>query len=87
MFLGRVKGHVVATAKDPSVKGRKLLVIEPLRVHYDHPVEAARPDANGAAKGSRFEVTGRAIITMDMTPEGTQSLTRCWLPPASCCSS
>ena len=32
MFLGSVKGHVVATTKDPAMQGRKLLIVEPLKV-------------------------------------------------------
>ncbi len=35
MFLARVQGHVVATAKDPGIAGRKLLVVEPLKLDYD----------------------------------------------------
>jgi ethanolamine utilization protein EutN len=30
MFLGRVAGCVVSTVKDPSLKGRRLLVVQPL---------------------------------------------------------
>ena len=64
MFLGRVKGHVVATAKDPSIKGRKLLIVEPLKVAYDGDVSS----------GGRFEATGRAIVSMDSIGAGQEQL-------------
>ena len=32
MFLARVTGHVVATQKDSTLNGQKLLVVEPLSV-------------------------------------------------------
>ena len=70
MFLARVKGHVVATAKDPSIKGRKLLIVEPLKVDYDH--EA--PSSAGGQGGGRFEVTGRAIVAMDSIGAGADQL-------------
>ncbi len=68
MFIARVKGHVVATAKDPAMRGRKLLIVEPLKVEY--------PDADGAdAKvGGRFEATGRAIVAMDAIGAGVGQL-------------
>jgi microcompartment protein CcmK/EutM len=31
MMAGRVVGHCVATQKDPRLRGRKLLVVEPVR--------------------------------------------------------
>ncbi len=70
MFLGRVKGHIVATAKDPAIKGCKLLVIEPLKVDYDD----AKLAANSHGGGGRFEVTGRAIVAMDMIGAGEGQL-------------
>lgn len=30
MFLGRVIGNVVSTMKDPSLKGQRLLIVQPL---------------------------------------------------------
>ncbi len=68
MFLGRIKGHVVATAKDPAVKGRKLLIVEPLKVEYDDPAEAA------GTGGGNFEPTGRAIVCMDSIGAGEGQL-------------
>lgn len=70
MFLGRVKGHVVATAKDPAIKGQRLLIVEPLKVVYADADAAAR----SAGGGGRFEVTGRAIVTMDRLGAGEGQL-------------
>ncbi|HEX7008772.1 MAG TPA: EutN/CcmL family microcompartment protein [Phycisphaeraceae bacterium] len=72
MFLGRVRGHVVATAKDPAIKGRKLLVIEPLKVEYDQPAQAA--NEREVTSGARLEVTGRAIVALDMIGAGEGQL-------------
>lgn len=73
MFLGRVKGHIVATAKDPAIRGQKLLVIEPLKIDYDEPAAAANGGASAGA-GGRLEVTGRAIVAMDMIGAGEGQL-------------
>jgi microcompartment protein CcmK/EutM len=70
MFLGRVKGQVVATLKDKSMTGAKLLIIEPLKVDYDHTKLAA----NGNASAGRFAVTGRAIVAIDMIGAGDDQL-------------
>ena len=70
MFLGRIKGHVVATAKDPAIHGHKLLIVEPLKVDYDDAAAAA----NGSGGGGRFEVTGRAIVVMDRIGAGEGQL-------------
>ncbi|MAE62842.1 MAG: ethanolamine utilization protein EutN [Phycisphaeraceae bacterium] len=70
MFLARVKGHVVATAKDPSTIGHKLLIVEPLKVDYDR-AETAGTNNDGAA---RFGTTGRAIVAMDLIGAGEDQL-------------
>jgi ethanolamine utilization protein EutN len=31
MFLGRVVGNVVSTAKDPNLSGQRLLIVQPLK--------------------------------------------------------
>ena len=76
MFLARVKGHVVATAKDPAIKGHKLSIVEPLKVDYDDPATAGgegdEPDETG--RGGRFEVTGRAIVAIDTVGAGEGQL-------------
>jgi len=70
MFLGRVKGHVVATAKDPSMLGRKLLIVEPLKVDYED-VNIAGGEGGG---GGRFQITGRAIVSLDSLGAGEGQL-------------
>jgi len=45
MFLARVEGSVVATKKDPSMNGRKLLVMRPQLVDEKDPTKF-RPGAN-----------------------------------------
>lgn len=55
MFLALVQGHLVATAKDPAMQGRKLLIVEPLKVD----------EAGGA-----LVATGRAIVAIDTLGAG-----------------
>jgi ethanolamine utilization protein EutN len=45
MFLARVEGSVVATKKDPSMSGRKLLVLRPQLVDEKDPTKF-RPGVN-----------------------------------------
>src|SRR6476620_2439499 len=45
MFLARVAGSVVATKKDPSMAGRKLLLVRPQLVDEKDPTKF-RPGAN-----------------------------------------
>ena len=45
MFLARVEGSVVATKKDPSMSGRKLLLLRPQLVDEKDPTRF-RPGAN-----------------------------------------
>jgi ethanolamine utilization protein EutN len=45
MFLARVEGSVVATKKDPSMSGRKLLLVRPQLVDAKDPTKF-RPGAN-----------------------------------------
>lgn len=68
MFLARVKGHVVSTAKDPSIKGRKLLIVEPLKVDYDDTATAA------GQSGGKLGPTNRAIIAFDSIGAGEGQL-------------
>src|SRR5687768_15742539 len=63
MFLGRVTGHVVATQKDKSLSGQKLLVVEPLNVKYD---DGSKPASLGN--------TGRAIVAIDVVGCGEGQL-------------
>jgi ethanolamine utilization protein EutN len=71
LFLGRVKGHVVASVKDASIRGHKLLIVEPLKVEYDAPKKAAN---SGDASGGRLDVTGRAIVALDAVGAGEGQL-------------
>ena len=64
MFLGRVTGHVVATQKDRSLGGQKLLVVEPLNVTYDP--SSKQPASLGN--------TGRAIVALDTVGAGEGQL-------------
>lgn len=73
MFLARVQGHVVATAKDPGIAGKKLLIVEPLKVDYDDVAAAANP-ADGKPVTGNFAPTGRAIVAMDMIGAGVGQL-------------
>ena len=73
MFLGRVQGHIVATAKDPAMSGAKLLMVEPLKVNYDDPSSAANKGGKSGG-GGRFEPTGRAIVAMDTLGAGEGQL-------------
>lgn len=45
MFLARVEGAIVATKKDPSMSGRKLLLLRPQLVDEKDPTRF-RPGAN-----------------------------------------
>src|SRR5215203_1027038 len=63
MFLARVTGNVVASQKDKTLNGQKLLVVEPLSVKYD---DAQRPASLGK--------TGRAIVAIDVVGAGDGQL-------------
>ena len=64
MFLARVTGNVVATQKDKTLNGQKLLVVEPLNVKYDESTN--RPASLGN--------TGRAIVAIDVVGAGDGQL-------------
>ena len=66
MFLARVQGHVVATAKDPNINGHRLVIVEPLKVDYDN--------AQGHASGGTLGPTGRAIVAIDTLGAGEGQL-------------
>ncbi|MEM9754256.1 MAG: EutN/CcmL family microcompartment protein [Planctomycetota bacterium] len=73
MFLARVQGHVVATAKDPTIQGFKLLIVEPLKVDYD----ATKNTVDGKPAeitDAQLAVTGRAIVAMDLIGAGEGQL-------------
>jgi ethanolamine utilization protein EutN len=64
MFLARVTGNVVATQKDKTLNGQKLLVVEPLNIKYD--------EASG--KPASLGNTGRAIVAIDVVGAGDGQL-------------
>src|SRR5438874_12226289 len=64
MFLARVTGNVVASQKDKTLNGQKLLVVEPLNVKYD---EATKQPAS-------LGNTGRAIVAIDVVGAGEGQL-------------
>jgi ethanolamine utilization protein EutN len=64
MCLARVTGNVVASQKDKTLNGQKLLVVEPLNVKYD---EASQKPAS-------LGNTGRAIVAIDVVGAGDGQL-------------
>ena len=64
MFLARVTGNVVATQKDKTLNGQKLLVVEPLNVRYDEATQ----------KPASLGNTGRAIVAIDVVGAGDGQL-------------
>lgn len=67
MFLARITGHVVATQKDKTLSGQKLLLVEPLNVKYDE-----APD--GSSKPASLGNTNRAIVAIDAVGAGEGQL-------------
>lgn len=60
MFLARVEGAVVATKKDPSMGGRKLLVLRPQLVDDKDP--------------TRFKPGSNTVVAVDSVGAGTGEL-------------
>lgn len=73
MFLARVKGHIVSSAKDASLVGMRLVVVEPLKIDYADPKLAAN-SGPGDTSGGTFEPTGRAIVAVDRIGAGEGQL-------------
>ena len=59
MFIARVRGNVVTTHKVQKMTGRKLMIIEPLRVDE---------------KGKQFTPTGRCFVAVDSIGAGTDDI-------------
>jgi len=52
MFLGRIVGRVVSTMKNPSLEGRKILVVQPIDPHgKDQGAKFLALDSVGAGSG------------------------------------
>ncbi|HMO26450.1 MAG TPA: EutN/CcmL family microcompartment protein [Tepidisphaeraceae bacterium] len=64
MFLARVTGQVVASQKDKTLQGQKLLVVEPLNVKYD----------DATKQPAQLGDTGRAIVAIDVVGCGEGQL-------------
>ncbi len=56
MLVGKVTGSLVATQKIDSMRGKKMLVVEPYRLD---------PETHGALKG-----TGRSFVAVDTVGAG-----------------
>jgi microcompartment protein CcmK/EutM len=59
MFIARVRGNVVATQKIKTMTGRKLLIVEPLRVDEE---------------GGAIVPTGRCFVAVDSIGAGTDDM-------------
>ena len=52
MFLGRIVGRVVSTMKNPSLEGRKILIVQPIDPQgKDHGEKILALDSVGAGSG------------------------------------
>ena len=52
MFLGRIVGRVVSTMKNPSLEGKKILIVQPIDPHgKDHGEKILALDSVGAGSG------------------------------------
>ncbi len=56
MFVAKVTGSIVATEKVETMRGQKLLVVEPYRLNQ--------------AKRDQLESTGRTFVAVDMLGSG-----------------
>ncbi|MDA0832882.1 MAG: EutN/CcmL family microcompartment protein [Planctomycetota bacterium] len=63
MFLARITGSIVSTQKVESMKGQKLLIVEPLRVN-----EQDKSD---------LKPTGRTFVTVDTVGAGEGEVVLC----------
>jgi len=59
MFIAKVKGNVVATQKVQAMTGRKLLIIEPVRVQEE---------------SDQMKPTGQCMVAVDSLGAGTDDL-------------
>lgn len=59
MFIARVRGNVVTTQKVPTMGGKKLLIVDPLRVDE---------------KARKIAATGRSFVAVDSVGAGAEDL-------------
>ncbi|HPY31226.1 MAG TPA: EutN/CcmL family microcompartment protein [Verrucomicrobiota bacterium] len=69
MFLARVEGAIVATKKDPSMSGRKMLLLRPQLVDDKDPTKF-RPGANTIVA---VDSVGAGIGEMVMFTQGSSA--------------
>ncbi|NLX12579.1 MAG: ethanolamine utilization protein EutN [Phycisphaerales bacterium] len=69
MILGRVVGKAVATVKHPSLKGMKMLVIEPIQAASLDPVLAI--DEQGAGPGDLVVLSSDGLYTREVVNDDT----------------
>ena len=69
MFLARVEGSVVATKKDPSMSGRKLLLLRPQLVDEKDPTKF-RPGSNTIVA---VDSVGAGLDEMVMFTQGSSA--------------
>lgn len=69
MFLAKVEGSVVATKKDPSMSGRKMLLLRPQLVDEKDPTKF-RPGANTIVA---VDCLGAGIGEMVMFTQGSSA--------------
>ena len=69
MFLAKVEGSVVATKKDPSMSGRKMLLLRPQLVDEQDPTKF-RPGANTIVA---VDTLGAGIGEMVMFCQGSSA--------------
>src|SRR5438046_7744030 len=69
MFLAKVEGSVVATKKDPSMSGRKLLLLRPQLVDDKDPTKFR----NGANTIIAVDVVGAGVGEMVLFCQGSSA--------------
>jgi ethanolamine utilization protein EutN len=74
LFLARVTGQVVASVKDKTLQGQKLLIVEPLNVKYDDAGPAGAAGAPAEPTPASLGATGRAIVAIDVVGCGEGQL-------------
>jgi ethanolamine utilization protein EutN len=77
MFLGRVVGRVWATAKNPSLEGQRLLIVQPLTPELKHTGRrSVCADCTGAGAGElvyvcRGKEASYAFLPQNVPSDGT----------------
>ena len=70
MFLGRIVGRVVSTMKNPSLEGRKILVVQPIDPHgKDQGAKFLALDSVGAGSGETVYCCRGREASFPFSPE------------------